>query len=262
MESLAVFRDEDSFNRMFSYEEGQLNFMQQIFHQFSFSPMHDEWSSLVNPSTFCPNPEANMGVAGVNESLFCSSNALDSNFHYQSQESSWSSNSSSSVFVPQLNYETDFLGDSNHIAVTNGITMSLDISTDIDGVNDKITDSFPPAFTNIAMGDAVNVIEDLSTDNANELLLKRKFDVLELHDEGYKINTESSQTTKKRARLPKDSNKNRKNNVNGNEESNIGGDGQSSSTSSSDDDNVSQALNLNGKRRTSRGKEEKGLMRD
>ncbi|KAE8733716.1 Adenine phosphoribosyl transferase 1 isoform 1 [Hibiscus syriacus] len=148
MESLAVFHDEDwdSFNRMSSNEEGQLDFMHRILHQFPFPPVHDD------PSTFCP-------------------------------ESSWSTNSSSSVFVPQLNHETCFLSDSNHIAVTNGITMSLDISTDIDGWN-----------------------------------------------------------------------KNRKNNLNGNEESNIGGDGQSCSTSSSDDDNVSQAINLNGKRRTtSRG---------
>ncbi|GMI82697.1 hypothetical protein HRI_001939000 [Hibiscus trionum] len=269
MESLAAFHDEDwdSFNIMFSDEECQLDFMQQILHQFSFPPEHDERSSFMNPSTFCPNPEVNMRIAGVSENLFCSSSALDSNFHYKSRESSQSSDSSSSVFVPQPSHGTYFLGDSNHISVTNDITMSLDVSTDI------------------AIGDAVNVIEDLSTDclpkldsghpadNANELLLKRKFDVLELHDEWDKIRTNSSQTTKKIPRLPKDatkvwkdvqSNKNRKNNLNGNEESNIGGDGQSSSTSSSDDDTngvalatsdskESQALNLNGKRRASRG---------
>ena len=64
------------------------------------------------------------------------------------------------------------------------------------------------------------------------------------------------------------SKKNRKMNLNGNEgKSNIGSDGQSSSTCSSDDDNVfqdtngvatsdskaSQALNLNGKTKASRG---------
>ncbi|KAE8715644.1 bHLH139 protein [Hibiscus syriacus] len=198
MESLAVFHDEDwdSFNSMFSYEEGQLDFMHQILHQFFFPPVHDDHS------TFCTNPEANTSVA---ESLFCSSNALDPDFHYKSQESSWSSNSSSSVSVPQLNHEIYSQCDSNRIAVTNGVTMSLDISTDIDGVNDKITHSFPSPFPNIAVRNAVNVIEDLSTDNANESLLKRKFDVLELHDEGdNKINTDSSRTTKKRAQLPKD----------------------------------------------------------
>ncbi|KAE8658859.1 bHLH139 protein [Hibiscus syriacus] len=164
---------------------------------------------------------------------------------------------------------------------------------EIDGVNDKITDSFAPAFPNIAMEDTVSVIKDLSadcfpeldgrhpSDNVNELVLKRKLDVLELHGDGVKIITNSSQTTKKRTRVAKDaaevwknvqSNKNRKNNLNGNEESNIGSDGQSSSTSTSDDDNVSQdntnggllttsdskaaqALNLNGKKRASRGRE-------
>lgn len=61
----------------------------------------------------------------------------------------------------------------------------------------------------------------------------------------------------------------KKNNLNGSEESTIGSDGQSSSTSSSDDDNVcrdtnevglatsdpkaSQAVDLNGKKRASRG---------
>ncbi|XP_039050287.1 transcription factor RSL2-like [Hibiscus syriacus] len=137
---------------------------------------------------------------------------------------------------------------------------------EIDGVNDKITDSFAPAFPNIAMEDTVSVIKDLSadcfpeldgrhpSDNVNELVLKRKLDVLELHGDGVKIITNSSQTTKKRTRVAKDaaevwknvqSNKNRKNNLNGNEESNIGSDGQSSSTSTSDDDNVSQD-NTNG----------------
>ncbi|KAK8988831.1 hypothetical protein V6N11_030205 [Hibiscus sabdariffa] len=266
MESLAAFHDGDwdSFNIMFSNEEGHLDFMPQILRQFSFPPQHDEWSSFINLSAFCPDPEANMNIVGVSENLFSSSNALDGTY---------------------------FLGDSNHIAVANDIAMSLDVSTDIDGVNDKISDLFPPAFPNIAMGGAVNVIEDLSTDclpkidsghpadNANELLLKRKFHVLEQRDEWDKISTNSSRTTKKRPRLPKDtakvwknlqSNKNRKSNLNGNEESSIGGDGQSCSTSSSDDDNVSQdntkwvalttsdskesqALNLNGKRRASRG---------
>ncbi|XP_039052724.1 transcription factor RSL2-like [Hibiscus syriacus] len=292
MESVAVFHDEDwdSFNRMFSNED-QLDFMQQILHQFSFPPKHDERLNFINPSTFCPNPEANMSIGGVTESLFFSSNALDSNFHYKSQESSQSSNSSSSFFVPQPNHETCFLGGSNHIVLTNDISLSLDVSMDIDGVYDKITDSFTPAFPNIAMEDTVNVIKDLSadcfpeldgrhpSDNVNELVLKRKLDVLELHDDGDKIITNSSHTRKKRTRVPKDaakvwknlqSNKNRKNNLNGNEESNIGSDGQSSSTFTSDDDNVSQdntnggvlatsyskaaqALNLNGKKRASRG---------
>ncbi|KAK8552027.1 hypothetical protein V6N13_120458 [Hibiscus sabdariffa] len=286
MESLAVFHDEDwdSFNRMFSNED-QLDFMQQILHQFSFPPEHDERLSFMNPSAVCHDPESNMSIGGVSESLFCYSNALDSNFHYRCQESSQGSNSSSGVFVPQPNHETYFLGDSNQIAVTNDITMSLDISMDNVGVNGKITDSFLPVFPNIAMEDTVNAIKDLSIDgvhpagNANELLLKRKSDELELHDEGDKINTNSSQTTKKRHRHPKDaakvwknvrSDKNRKNNLNGNEESNIGSNGQSSSTSCSDDDNVSQdnpnggvlatsdskaaqALNLNGRKRASRG---------
>ncbi|XWS21283.1 hypothetical protein CRYUN_Cryun30bG0042400 [Craigia yunnanensis] len=292
MESLGAFPGEwDSLNRMFSNED--LDFTQQILHQFSFPLEHDEGSGFINPLTFCPNPEANMSIDGVNESLLYSSNALDSNFHYNSLESSQSSNSSGSVIVPTPNHGTYYLTGSNRIAVSNDITMSLDISMDIDGVSDKITASFPPAFPSIAMEDTVNVIEDLSTDClgkldashptanfvlANELLLKRKFDVLELHAEGDKIDSNSSGNTKKSTRVSKDaekvhknvqySKKNSKMNLNGNEgESNIGSDGQSSSTCSSDDDNVSQdtngvatsdskasqALNLKGKTRASRG---------
>ena len=227
MESLAAFPDGewDSFNRMFSNEE--LHFAQQILHQFSFPLEHDdEGLSFINPSTFCPNLEANMSIAGVNESLLYSSNVIDSNFHYNSQESSQSSNSSGSIFVPPSKHETYYLAGSNQIAVTNDITMSLDISMDIGGLSDKITDSFPPAFPNIAMEDTANVIEDLSTEYclgklnaashpaanavlANELLVKRKFDVLELNAEGDKININSSENTKKRPRVSKDVRENR-----------------------------------------------------
>ncbi|XVE95021.1 hypothetical protein REPUB_Repub02eG0060100 [Reevesia pubescens] len=294
MESFAAFPDGEW--EMISTED-QLDFTQQILHQFSFPLEHEEGLSFINPSTFCSNPEANISIAGVNECLFYSSNALDSNnFYYNSQESSPSSNSSGSVLVPPPNHEAYYLSCSNQIAVTNDITMSLDISMDIGGVSDKITDSFPSAFPNIAMEDStVDVIEDLSTDHClgkldashpaanivltNELLLKRKFDVLELHAEGDKINNNSSENTKKRTRVSKDapevyknvqSKRKREINLNGNEgESNIGSDGNSSSTTcSSEDGNVSQedtngvensdsktsqALNLNGKTRASRG---------
>lgn len=185
MESLVAFPDgeNDSFNRLFLNEE--LDFTQQILHQFSFPLEHDdEGFSFINPSTFFPNPEANMSI---NE---CSSNALDSNFHYNSQESS-------------PNHEIYYFTGSNQIAVTN-----------------CITDSNPFAFPNIEMKDTVNVIEDLSTgclgklDAAsyqaanlvlgNDLLLKRKFDVLELQAEGDKSNSNSSENTKKRPRRSKD----------------------------------------------------------
>ncbi|XVE70185.1 hypothetical protein DITRI_Ditri10aG0052200 [Diplodiscus trichospermus] len=284
MESLAAFPGEwDSFNRMFATEE--LDFTQQILNQFSFPDQeHDEGLCFISSSTFCPNPEASMSIDGVNESLLYSSTALDSNFQYNSQGSSQSSNSIGSAY---------YLTGSNQIAVTNDITMCLDISMDVGGVSDKITDSIPPAFPNIAMEEyTVNGIEDLGTDClgkleashpaadvvlANELLLKRKFDVLELHDEGDKIiSSNSSENTKKRTRVSKDarkvhknvqhSKKNSKINSNGNE---IGSDGQSSSTCSSEADNVSQdtngngvatsdskpshALNVNGKTRASRG---------
>ncbi|XVF39818.1 hypothetical protein PTKIN_Ptkin01aG0062800 [Pterospermum kingtungense] len=260
MESLVAFPDgdRDSFNRLFFNEE--LDFTQQILHQFS-SPMEhdDEGLSFINPSTFWPNSEANMSSnAVVNESnLLYSSNAL-SNFHYN---------------VPPLNHETYYLNGSHHI-----------------------TDSSPLAFPNIAMEDgrSVNVIEDLSTDClgkpdaathqaaanlvlVNGLLLKRKIDqVLELHAEGAKIsNSNSPENTRKRPRASKDAPKvyknvqySKKSRKEG--ESNIiGSDGQSSSTTcSSEDDNVSQdtngvansdskassqALNLNAKTRASRG---------
>ncbi|XVF64176.1 hypothetical protein PTKIN_Ptkin09bG0147000 [Pterospermum kingtungense] len=291
MESLAAFPGEwDSLNRMFSTQE--LDLTQQFLHQFSFPSEHEEGLGFINQSTFCPNPEANMSVYGINESkLLYSSNALDSNFHNNSQESSQSSDSSGTVFVPPPNHEAYYLTGSNQIAVTNDIIMSLDISRDIGaGVTDKFTNSFPPAFPNIAMEDhTVNGIEDLGTDCsgkldigghpsaanvvlANELLLKRKFEELELHAEGDRISYNSSENTKKRTPVSKDaskvhknvqySKKNRKINLTGNEgESNIGSDGQGSSSCSSDDENgvamsdskPPPALNLNGKTRASRG---------
>ncbi|XVF36403.1 hypothetical protein REPUB_Repub19eG0055600 [Reevesia pubescens] len=257
MESVASFPDGewDSFNRMFSNEE--LDFTQQILNQFSFPLEHDEDRlSFKNPSNFCPNSEANMSIAGVNGSFLYSSNALDSNLHYNSQESSQSSNSSGSVLVPPPNDENYYyLTGSNHVDVTNDMIMSLDISMDIGGVSDNITDSFPPAFPHIAMDDTVNEL-------TNELLLKRKFDVLELQAEGDKRPRVSKDAPKVYKNVQ--SKRNRKINLNGNEgDSNIGSDGQSSSTTcSSEDDNVSQttsdskaskAFNLNGKTRASRG---------
>ncbi|GMJ15320.1 hypothetical protein HRI_005201100 [Hibiscus trionum] len=151
----------------------------------------------------------------VNEIFMPSADALDSSFHYEPYS----------------------LAGSNHIAATNDVT--------------KVTSSFPPAFPN-----TVNVIQDLSTDVAR------------------------AENTRKRPRASKDpskvdknvhySKKKRRNNVNGNEgECEMVTDrGHSSSTTcSSEDDNVSQdtngvgnsgsigsqALNLNGKKRASRG---------
>ncbi|KAK8683916.1 hypothetical protein V6N13_039961 [Hibiscus sabdariffa] len=181
--------------------------------------------------SFFPNPQ-------VNDIFMPSPNALHAGFHYDSLEP----------------YN---LAASNPIAAA-----TIDIT--------KLTNSFPPAFPN-----TVNVAEELSTNVAradNHLLPKR----VELHD---KINRISTDNTKKRPRASKDpskvdknvhySKRNRRNNVNGNGESNMVADhGHSSSTTcSSEDDNVSldtngaansgsvgsQALNSNGKTRASRG---------
>ncbi|OMO70758.1 hypothetical protein COLO4_28517 [Corchorus olitorius] len=275
MESLAAFPVGEwdcAFNRM--YEE--LEFTQQVLQQFSFPG--DEGLNFLNPVAFCPIPEANMSIGEINESnLLYSPNALDSNFHYNSQESSQSSNSSGSVFVsPQIHDQAYF--HSNHVAATTDHMMSMDISMEIAGGE---------AFPNINAMELNNVIEDSSTDSlgnsdisqpaanvvlAEELLLKRKFEVLELHAQGdhdhTMINNNSSDNSKKRPRLPKNAprKKSRKMNANGNEagESNIGSDGQSSSSCSSEDEIVSQdnngsdskpspALNLNGKTRATRG---------
>ncbi|OMO64465.1 hypothetical protein CCACVL1_21742 [Corchorus capsularis] len=280
MESLAAFPAggewDCSFNRM--YEE--LEFTQQVLQQFSFPG--DEGLSFMNPVVaFCPNPEANMStISEINESnLLYSPNALhDSNFHYNSQESSQSSNSSGSVFVSPPIHDQAYFHSNDHVAATTDHMMTMDISMDIAAGGE--------AFPNIAMA-LNNVIEDSSTDSlgnsdisqpaanivlADELLLKRKLQVLELHAQGDDHtminNNNSSDNSKKRPRLPKNAprKKNRKMNVNGNEgENNIGSDGQSSSTCSSEDEIVSQdningsdsksspALNLNGKTRATRG---------
>ncbi|KAE8725754.1 Transcription factor bHLH85 [Hibiscus syriacus] len=213
MESLAAFPDGEWFNKVFSIED-QLDFSQQILHQFSFPLEHDEALS------FFSNPHAD-------EIFMPCANALHSSFQ---------------TFHCDSLDPYNFAG-SNHIAATNDIT--------------KITNSFPPAVPNI-----VNVPEDLSSDVMlanNELLLER----MELHTGGGKTNSISADNTKKRPRVSKDvrEKKNCKMNVNGNEGecSMVADHGNGTGTCSSDDDNVSQdtkgsqALNLNGKTRASRG---------
>lgn len=198
MESLAAFPGEwDSLNRMFSTEE--LDLTQQFLHHHlsSFPPVleHDVGLGFVNQSTFCPNY---VNINDDQSNLLYSSNIalIDSNFqYYNSQESSQSSDSSGTVFVPPPNHETYFL---NQIAVTNDIT------------NMSLLDIPPAAFPNIAMEDHHSTVNDVTEAAngvlaANELLLKRKFDELELHAQGdHRINTNSSENTKKRTRVSKD----------------------------------------------------------
>ncbi|KAH7510931.1 hypothetical protein FEM48_ZijujUnG0066100 [Ziziphus jujuba var. spinosa] len=263
MEFLGAFPDGewDSLGKMFSTEE--LEFMPHFLGQFSFPLDHNEGLNL-GPSTFCPNSEATMGLDGVNESLFHSLDSFNSNMHYISQESSFSS----CATPTQRSYN---FSDSYQIPVIDNISM------DVCMMDETNVGSYIPAFTDIVMGETVCIKQyDGSPDqtvSGNELQLKRKYDVC-TGAEDKSIDTDSTpQNLKKKPRVsrkvPKSkkragSKKRQKQASNGkDEESNT----QSTSSYSSEDDNASlesnggltsdtkpsAAVNLNGKTRASRG---------
>ncbi|KAJ0025676.1 hypothetical protein Pint_08655 [Pistacia integerrima] len=288
MEPLGVFADGEweSLGKMFSSEE--FDFLHpQFFGQCTFPVQHDEGLHFISPSALCPTSEADASMVGVNESnLFYSPNTLNSNLSNLSQDSSYGSNCSSSVFIPTPTLETSyFFSDSNHIPMTNDASMSID--------ENKVDWHAPATFSDIVMENA-SINEDMNGDKlgnsdngqhadgvvpATELQLKRKFDVPAFQKGGEeKINVNVSENMKKKPRVSRDVQKTKKNvqskksqnlspKGNDGEESNGGSDGQSSTSYSSEDDNGSQetnggetseskaslALNLNGKARASRG---------
>ncbi|KAL5847247.1 hypothetical protein ACOSQ3_010771 [Xanthoceras sorbifolium] len=291
MEPLGVFADAEweSFSKIFSTEDHEIDLTSQFFGQFTFPHEHEEELHFLTPSTFYPNPEANvMNMVGVHESLFYSSDDLNSNLHNVSQDSSYGSDCSGSAFLPSPTHQTAyFYSNSNHIPITNGGSMSTDICVMDDNKIDlqafpdfliKETSPINEYMNGNILGNSNNGQAAAGVFQANELQLKRKFDHIPAMHTGAEIfNANSSENTKKKPRLSRDVQKTKKNNVQskknrnqspknaneGEERNGTGTDGQSSSSYSSEDDNASQetmnegaidaSVNLNGKPRASRG---------
>lgn len=190
MQSVGAFADgEWDFSRMFSTEE--LDFAPELLGQCSFPIEHDEGLHFAMPSDFNPNPEANVSMAGVNESSVYSWNNLNPNLHFIYQENTNSSNCSSSVLIPSSCPETYFFSDSNLIPTTNDNFMSMDICI----MDEENAGSFVPQFPETAMVESACINEDMSgckignlndsqqpaanAVRAEELQLKRKFDATE-----------------------------------------------------------------------------------
>ncbi|KAK2660146.1 hypothetical protein Ddye_006679 [Dipteronia dyeriana] len=298
MEALGVFADAEweSFNKMFSTEDQiDEDLTSQYFGQCTFPPNleRDVGLHFLTPSNnifSSNNPEANnVGMVGLNESLFYSSDVHDhnSNLHNLSQESSYGSDCSGSAFLPSPTHQSAayFISDSNHIPnyISNDHHGSMSMEAE-----------FPDFF----LKETLPINEDMlgNSDNsqaaagffqAKELQLKRKFEILAIHTGGETINNvNSSENTKKRPRVSRDVQKTKRNsNVQSKKNQNLspkaneedqeskirtGSDGQSSTSYSSEDDNTttttttnvggatsdskaSGALNINGKARASRG---------
>ncbi|KAJ7966538.1 putative Transcription factor [Quillaja saponaria] len=291
MESLGAFPDGewDCFHRIFATEE--LDFTPQFLGQSSFLLGQDEGLNFGIQSTFFPTPESNIGVAENDESIFYSLEALTSNLHYISQESSYSSNSSISTFFDATpSHENYYFSESNQVQVNNSCK-----SMDICMMDEKNTASFLPSLTDIVMDENMCLHQDRSSEIVENsdysqsepipapekpLLLKRKMDVpgLLVGAED-KNNTDETLNQKKKHRVSKDvqrckkneqPKKNQKVAPSGSEEEETNvriSNGQSSSSYCSEDDNPSQetntgttspskasvALNSSGKPRASRG---------
>ncbi|KAG8654810.1 hypothetical protein MANES_05G181100v8 [Manihot esculenta] len=261
METLGAFPDgEWDFSRMFSTQD-QLDITSELLGQCSFPVGNEEGVQFANPTAFFSNPEANLNMADVNESLFYSWNTLNSDLNLISQENSSSSNCSSSVLIPSFRQETYLFSDSNSILTTNDDSMSMDFCI----MDEKNSGSFVAMFPEIAMTETETVCINEPGANsvpARELQLKRMLDFPE---------SEANPSGNKRSRVTRDVQKSkkkvtsRKNQkfIPGNNEEN----GQSSSSCSSEEDNasqdsnrgassdskVSETLNSNGKTRASRG---------
>ncbi|KAL6995376.1 hypothetical protein U1Q18_005513 [Sarracenia purpurea var. burkii] len=242
--------------------------------------LEGEWESL---SFSWPIDEANTG--GVDESLFYSSDTFSANLLYFSQQSRNSYGSNNNFFPSQENHY--FSDSNNHVQEPNSNLESTDFYA-MGGENNFEV----PFFPDNAMVDIVCLNEEIGSGelgnadgqpandagSAEELQLKRKFDIPELIKCDGENNTDPSKTLKK-SRVSRDAQKGKKNatckrsqklalNGSDNDETNAGTNGQSSSSYSSEaDSNTSQelnggatseskgpaALNPNGKTRASRG---------
>ncbi|XP_034897367.1 uncharacterized protein [Populus alba] len=264
-----------NFGRMFSMEEPDCT--PELLGQCSFLQDTDEGLHFTIPSAFFPAPESDASMA-EDESLFYSWHAPNPNLHFDSQERSNNSNSSSSVFLPYSSHESYFFNDSNPIQATNNNSMSMDISI----MDEESIGLFMPLFPEIAMAETACMNGDMSGDKtgdlddnlkpaANDVLakglqLKRKLDVPEpiantLDDMKKKARVTRNVQKSRKVVQSKKNQKNAPDISHGEEESNAGPDGQSSSSCSSEEDNASQdsdskvsgVLNSNGKTRATRG---------
>ncbi|KAB5568871.1 hypothetical protein DKX38_002664 [Salix brachista] len=271
-QAMGAFPDgEWDFGRMFSMEEPDS--IPELLDQCYIPHDIDEGLHFTIPSAFYAAPESDVSMV-EDESLFYSWHTLNPDFHFDSQESSNNSNSSSRVFLPYSSHELYFLNDSNPIQATNNNSLSMDISI----TDEKNTGLFVPLFPEIAMAETAYMNGDMSgeeignlDDNlkpaADDVLqLKRKLDVPEPTANTLGDMKKKSRVTRNVQKSMKDalSEKNQKNLPNishDEEESNAGPDGQSSRSCSSEDENasqdsdskVSEALNSNGKTRATRG---------
>ncbi|KAJ6954863.1 transcription factor bHLH76-like [Populus alba x Populus x berolinensis] len=265
-----------NFGRMFSMEEPDCT--PELLGQCSFLQDTDEGLHFTIPSAFFPAPESDASMA-EDESLFYSWHAPNPNLHFDSQERSNNSNSSSSVFLPYSSHESYFFNDSNAIQATNNNSMSMDISI----MDEENIGFFMPLFPEIAMaestagmngdmsGDKTGDLDDNLKPAANDVLakglqLKRKLDVPEpiantLDDMKKKARVTRNVQKSRKVVQSKKNQKNAPDISHGEEESNAGPDGQSSSSCSSEEDSASQdsdskvsgVLNSNGKTRATRG---------
>ncbi|KAF8404894.1 hypothetical protein HHK36_009789 [Tetracentron sinense] len=275
-----------SFSGMFSTEEA--DFMAQLLGNYPNPNEQDGGSSLGIPSTLWPGYDATRNMAVGDDSLYYSSDTLNSNSYYLPQVRGISSGSS--LFVPSSDHESYYLCESNPNLVTNNSSVSIDFCT----VDEKNTSSSVQVFPDNLMEEAVFLNEETSNDNLREsggnqpeavvlpdsiLQSKRKFKMpkLETVTED-KNNTKLCENPKKKSRVSGDVQRDKKNvqsknqklvlTSNGEEDSNTGLNRQSSSSYCSEDDsNASQelnggttstskgsaALNLHGKTRASRG---------
>ncbi|CAK9182844.1 unnamed protein product [Ilex paraguariensis] len=287
MEPVGVFLDEewDSLSRMFSGEEADFAL---LWHGHGLFPSdhHDGGLSFGAPSTFWSPDEANTNVTGFDESLFNFSDTLNTNVHCFSREGSNGDDDSNGVLFPVGYHENHHFSDSSFIPETNNTHEFMNLCV----MEDK-TNLLAPVFRDDAIEDVLCLKDAFSSDklgntasadSGKEPQLKRKFETQELPTKGeYNINGLSMENPKKKSRVSRNSQKNKKNaqpkksqklSLRGNEEEeeeiNAGPIGPSSSCYSSEDDsNASQdlngaatsdskgssALNLNGKTRASRG---------
>ncbi|KAL9396511.1 hypothetical protein Peur_010764 [Populus x canadensis] len=243
-----------NFRRMFSMEEPDCT--PELLGQCSFLQDTDEGLHFTIPSAFFPAPESDASMA-EDESLFYSWHTPNPNLHFDSQESSNNSNSSSSVFLPYSSHESYFFNDSNPIQATNNNSMSMDISI----MDEENIGLFMPLFPEIAMAETACMNGDMSGDKtgdlddnlkpaANDVLakglqLKRKLDVPEpiankLDDMKKKARVTRNVQKSRKVGQSKKNQKNAPDISHDEEESNAGPDGQSSSSCSSEEDNASQ----------------------
>ncbi|KAK6938586.1 Myc-type, basic helix-loop-helix (bHLH) domain [Dillenia turbinata] len=276
MESIGVFPDDEweSFGRMFATEEP--DFMVHLLGHSEVTNQNDDDLGFGIPTTYWLPNQACIDTPGYVEGLHSSLYTFSSNLHSLSQESSLSYGTSCNGFTPTASHENYFLSAANHFS------LPLDASS-----MEKNNAAFDiPIVLDHVMEESIHLTEEMRTDKLEKLddgeppatfdtgKLKRKF---HCPKEENTVNADPSDTPKKKcqvSRTPKC-----KKNVepkkipkpatsSNEEETNSGPNAQSpSSYTSEDDSNASQelngeepsnskgsaALNLNGKKRASRG---------